>query len=558
MQLDRRPFEHRFATLMQERQPWESVWKDIQRYILPTRGCFNDVKPGTDIAIDHKAMLDGEPMDAALTLASGMMSGLTSPAMPWFSLGVADPELNSYQPVRVWADQVRDRMMTIFARSNVYEALYSVYEELGVFGTAAMIVQEDFESVLRATWYTIGEYAVATDDFGRVRTFARSFWLSAENLVNKFGRENCSDNVLRLFTGNHLHQVVKVHHIIEPNDGRDPRLQDNRNMPFRSVYWEDGAEPGKVLRLGGYQQFPALVPRWGVRTTTDAYGRGAPGWRALGDAKTLQAMNRDELRGLAKAVDPPVQAPASMKGAELINALPGGVTYYPAGEQQRVMALYEIAPDIQKIEYGIQQRQAKIARYFYADLFKMLQTRMGPEMTAREIMERKEEKMIVLAPVLERVETELLDPLIDRTFNIMLEAGLVPEPPTELEGVDLRVEYVSVLAQAQKMIGTSSIEQFAAFAGSLAAVKPEVLDKVNADEMLEEYGARIGAPPSCLHSEEDVARMREQRAQQQQQAAMQEQLAQGVQGAKVLSETKVDEPSALTALLGGGLGGGIV
>lgn len=556
MQIDRKPFELRFATLMQDRQPWEPVWKDIQKYILPTRGCFNDAKPGIDIGIDHKAMLDGEPMDAVLTLASGMMSGLTSPAMPWFSLGVADPELNGYQPVRVWADQVRDRMMTLFARSNIYEALYSVYEELGTFGTAAMIVLEDYETVLRATWFTAGEYAVAPDEFGRIRTFARSFWMSVENVIAKFGRENCSDNVIRLFNSNQMHQLVKINHLIEPNDGRDPQRKDNRNMHFRSVYWEEGAEADRVLRVSGFQRFPVLAPRWGVRTTTDAYGRGAPGWRALGDSKTLQAMNRDELRGLAKVVDPPVQAPAAMKG-EVINALPGGVTYHPQGEQQRVTALYDIRPDIQQIEYAIQNRQYKINRYFYADLFKMLQQRNGPQMTAREVAERAEEKMMVLSPVLQRIETELLDPLIESGFYIMLENGLVPEPPTELEGVDLRVEYISVLAQAQKMVGTSSIEQLASFAGSLAAVMPEVLDKINADEMLEEYGARIGAPPNCINSEEDVARIREQRAAQQQQQAMQEQMAAGVQGAKVLSETKVDEPSALTAILGG-LGGGIV
>jgi len=556
MNVDRKPFELRFAALRQERQPWEPVWKDIQKYILPTRGCFDDVKPGDDIAIDHKAMLDGEPMDAALTLASGMMSGLTSPAMPWFSLGVADPELNGYQPVRVWADQVRDRMMTIFQRSNIYEGLYSVYEELGTFGTAALIVLEDFDTVIRSMWFTIGEYCVAPDDLGRVRTFARSFWMSVENLIAKFGRENVSANALRLFDSNHAHELIKVNHLIEPNDGRDPQRKNNRNLPYRSVYWEDHAEADKILRLSGFQQFPVLCPRWGVRTTTDSYGRGAPGWRALGDSKTLQAMNRDELRGLAKAVDPPIQAPERMKG-EIINALPGGVTFFSGTQNERVTSLYDIRPDLQQIEYGIAQRQYKISRYFYADLFKMLQQKTGPQMTAREIMERKEEKMTVLAPVLERVETELLDPLIERAFYIMLEAGLVPEPPTELEGVELRVEYISVLAQAQKMVGTTGIEQFANFAGGLTAVQPNVLDKIDIDEMLEEYGTRVGVPPKILRSEEDVAQIRQQRAEAEQQAAMQEQMAAGVQGAKVLSETKVDQPSALTALLGGGLGGGI-
>ena len=557
MDLSKKAFARRFADLVQDRQPWESAWKDIQKYIMPTRGCFDNNKPGDDVAIDHKIMIDGEPMEAALILASGMMSGLTSPAMPWFRLGVADPELNEYQPVRAWSDQVCERMMGVFSRSNVYDALYNCYEEVGPFATAAMSLFEDYDNVVRAAWYTCGEYYLAPDEHGRVKTFARSFYMTAENMIGKFGRENVSNHVRRMFDENHLYSLIRVCHLIEPNDGRDPQRKDNQNMPFRSVYWEEAGDEDEILLISGFEQFPVMAPRWGVRTMSDAYGRGAPGWRSLGDSKTLQAMNRDELKGLAKVIDPPMQAPVGSKG-EIINALPGGVSFYGETEQARIFPLYEAKPDINAIEFGIQNRQYKINRYFYTDLFKMLQQRSGPQMTAREVVERHEEKMMVLSPVLQRIETELLDPLIERTFQIMVKAGMVPEPPEELQGMELQVEYVSVLAQAQKMVGTANIEQFAAFAGSLVAVQPEIMDKIDLDEMVEEYGERVGVSAKIIRDEETVKKIRAERIKQQQQQQMMEQAGQMVQGAKILSETKTEEPNALTALLGStGPGGGI-
>ena len=559
MDLSKKAFARRFAALKEDRQPWEAAWKDIQKYIMPTRGCFDDNRPGDNIAIDHKVMIDGEPLDAALVLASGMMSGLTSPAMPWFRLGVADPELNEYQPVRAWSDQVCERMMSVFAKSNIYDALYNCYEEIGPFGTAAMALFEDYTNVIRAAWYTCGEYYLAPDEHGRIRTFARSFYLTVENMIAKFGRENVSDNVRRMFDENHLYDLVRVCHLIEPNDGRDPQRKDNQNMPFRSVYWEEAGDADKVLLSSGFEQCPVMAPRWGVRTMSDAYGRGAPGWRALGDSKTLQAMNREELKGLAKLIDPPLQAPANTKGAaEVINALPGGLSYYGETENARIFPLYEVKPDINAIELGIWNRQQKINRYFYADLFKMLEQRTGPQMTAREVAERHEEKMMVLSPVLQRIETELLDPLIERTFHIMLKAGLVPEPPEELQGMDIQVEYISVLAQAQKMVGTANIEQFANFAGGLVAVQPEILDKIDLDEMIEEYGERTGVSAKIIRDEETVRKIRQERMKQQQMQQAMDQAGQMVQGAKVLSETKTEEPNALTALLGStGPGGGI-
>jgi hypothetical protein len=181
------------------------------------------------------------------------------------------------------------------------------------------------------------------------------------------------------------------------------------------------------------------------------------------------------------------------------------------------------------------------------------------QMTATEVAERHEEKMLQLGPVLERLEDELLDPLIDRVFAIALRAGHIPPPPQELQGQELRVEYISILAQAQKLLGTASVERLAGFVGNLAAVNPGVLDKVNMDAMVSEYSEMLGTNPNLLHPDEQVQQARQARAQQQQALMAQQQMAGMVQGAKTLSETDMEGDTALNRLMGtlGGMASGM-
>ena len=177
-------------------------------------------------------------------------------------------------------------------------------------------------------------------------------------------------------------------------------------------------------------------------------------------------------------------------------------------------------------------------------------------MTAREVVERHEEKMLALGPVLERLEWELLTPAIERIYTIMEDAGKIPEPPEEIQGQELKIEYVSILAQAQRMMGLKSVEQLVSFAGSLAAVSPEVMDVIDMDTAVREYGDMVGSPQKILRGEKDVQALRAQRAQrtmqmqqEQQEAAAVQTLSQGAQGAKTLSE--IDPGSgALQALMG--------
>lgn len=174
------------------------------------------------------------------------------------------------------------------------------------------------------------------------------------------------------------------------------------------------------------------------------------------------------------------------------------------------------------------------------------------DMTAREVQERHEEKLLMLGPVLEGLIDDLLDPVIDRVFNVMVEdpRGLIPPPPDELSGMDLKVEYISVLAQAQRAVGISGIERLWGFAGQVAQMDPSVLDKLDADQTIDEYASMAGVSPSMIVPDEQVEEVRQQRAAQQAQMQQMAQSRETVEQQKVLSETKVDEESVLAQMVG--------
>jgi len=198
----------------------------------------------------------------------------------------------------------------------------------------------------------------------------------------------------------------------------------------------------------------------------------------------------------------------------------------------------------------INETRQAIDKTFYVDLFLMIAQIDKGQMTAREIVERHEEKLLMLGPVLERLEGELLDPLIDRTFKIMLRTGVVPPPPEEIQGEDMKVEYISMLAQAQKMVGTTAIEQTISFVGNMMDAFPEIKDAVDADEAIIEYGDLMGIPSKIIRSKDEIMAIREERQKAEQAAQTAAVMPQMVEGAKKLSETELGKNSALDALLG--------
>lgn len=553
--IDKRPYVDRKATnqrwdrLRIEGWKWRPAWREIRDEIAPTRGMFEFQNPNLGMRIDHERIINSHAMEALDTLASGMVSGLTSPSRPWFQLGTTDPDLASYQPVKEWLSIVQQRMSTVISRSNLYQVWHNVYAEIGAFGTAAEIILPDYKSVIRGRSFTIGEYFLGTGSDNRVNSFARQYWMTVGQIVEEFGFENCSPFVQAAYRQNNYDHWRLIRHLIEPNDDRIESRADFMGKAYRSVQWEEASTANSALRLSGFDDFPVQGPRWQLTTSGDSYGR-SPGWKALGDTKMLQKMEKDKLKALDKVVDPPTQADGSV---DIVNTLPGGLTRSSAMVPNAgVKPVYQIQPDFRAITEMIEKVEQRIDRIFFADLFKMMMNddRNQPA-TAREIVERHEEKLQMLGPVIEALEFELLNPAIDRIFGIMDRAGLIPPAPMDLQGHELKVEYISMLAVAQKMVGTTSIEQTARFTGSMISAFPEAADNMDPDKTIRKYADMLGVPPEIIRSQEDVDSIRKQRAQKQQAEEAAQATERMVEGAKTLSETPVGQNSALDQIMTG-------
>lgn len=557
----RSQLDKRLTRLKTERDSnWLPEWRDLSDYILPRAGRFNtsDVNKGQR---RDKKIINPRATFAARTLAAGMHSGMTSPASPWFKLGTPDPGLMQYGPVKEWLYAVEKAMREVMARSNLYNVLPTIYGEEGVFGTAAMAALPDERDTVRFYPFTVGSYMIANSDRQQVDTLYREFKMTARQMEQQFGKAALSGTTQQLLSTN-SEAWIEVCHATQPNESREHGRKDNTNMAYQSVYWEKGGDNDKLLRQSGFQEFPVMAPRWDV-LGEDVYGTG-PGSQCIGSTRALQLMERRKAELVEKGVRPPMCAPASLQ-VQKASILPGSITYLDDMQQGAKFApLWDVNPAwLGQLRGEIAAEEQIADTAFFVDLFLMI-SQMDTVRTAYEIATRKEEKMLMLGPVLERQNDDLLDPCVDQVFHLMVEQSiprwmgllpgnpLLPPPPKEMGGLDLRIEYTSILAQAQRAVEGSAIERAIGFAGTVANIKqdPSSLDLLDTDNALREYFKVTAVPPALIRSDDAVQAIREQRAQAQQQAEMQQQLGSAIEGAKVLSQADTGGNNALTQLTG--------
>lgn len=554
----RRHVDARLVGMRVDRYSWWTHWRELADYILPRRYKWfitaNQMNRGSPI---NQRIIDSTGTVAARTLGAGMFAGICSPARPWFRLRFDDPDLSEWGPVKGWLDECQRRMMIVFAQSNFYTSKHVQFMDQGVFGTGPQIIYEDPQTVIRCYNPCAGEYYTANDYRMESNTFYREFTMTAAQVVGMFGIENCSPTIQSLARtgGAQMEKEIVIAHAIEPNTDYISNFPQLTNRPYREIYWEWGSGNNFILRVRGFNENPVNCPRWDL-VSNDAYGR-SPGMDALGDIKQLQVETKRKAQGIDKMVNPPMLADVALKN-EPTTTLPGGITFVPSvAQQQGFKPVYEVKPDLEYMGKDIIDVQNRIKTVFFYDLFLMI-SQLDTVRSAAEIAQRKEEKLIQLGPVLERNENEGLDPAIDRTFAIMQRARLIPPPPKEVKNVNMKVDYVSMLAEAQKTAATTAMERFLSFSGNLAAAKPQALDNINEDEALTEYAELMGVSPKILNQPEVVAQMRADRAKQQQAQQQGQASLAAADGAKTLSETDVGGgQNALQRMMGlGGTGGG--
>ena len=244
-----------------------------------------------------------------------------------------------------------------------------------------------------------------------------------------------------------------------------------------------------------------------------------------------------------------------------ISLTPGDITIQAKGEQGGAKPLFQVAAHIEQLEYTIEKVENRIKRAYAADLFLMMD-QQTKQMTAREVVERMQEKMQQLGPVVQRMQFEFLSKIIERVYNILDRAGVFPPVEDEetlaaIADKEIRIEYISPLAQAQKMSGLVNIEQALEFVGQIAQFAPEVLDKVNYPEAVDRYIDMVGAPAAIKKSKEEFQAIQEQKAEEaakakelQQAAAVAQVAAPAAQAARNFSDAAKDGNPALAQLLG--------
>lgn len=542
-------FERLRTQLRSERMSsWDPHWRQIADYMLPRHQRFLGDPVAQAQAAGRRVdqfIVDPTATQALRTLSAGMMSGLTSPARPWFSMTTTDPALRDSQPVKLWLDDVVGIMREMFLASNLYDTLPQAYLDLGAFGVTAFEVLEDEIDTIRCYSYPIGSYYLASSGRNIIDTLVRELPLTVRQMVERFGEANLSSNVRAMVANNTLEQQINVVHVVRPN----PRYEMGAMLPtkrkWESVYYEMNLsgqdDKNAFLSDNGYYEFPVMAPRWGT-IGEDVYG-WCPGMDGLGDVRELQTLKKRYAEAVYKMVTPPMVGPASLANKAIRN-VPGGVTFADMNsEKDGLRPMYQVNLPIQYLEQYIEKVQGSVNRIFYADLFRTF-SMMNREMTAEEVRARKTEEVQALGPVVDRLMGELLNPLVERAFAILARAKKLPPAPPELQAANLKIEYMSTMAQIARAAGLASTQQFVMGVLQLAQIKPEAMDKLSVDHLIDDTATGLGVSPKILTSDDDVAKIREARAkaQQAQQAAA---LAESVStSAKNMGQAMAADPSA--------------
>jgi hypothetical protein len=547
-------FQRRYNAMEVERNSFLPHWQEIADYLSPrTARIYTTINTAKGSKANDK-IIDPTATLSLRTLKSGLMAGLTSPARPWFRLSTSDPDMMGNAAVKDWLYQVETRMREMFNRSNLYQVLPTMYGNLGAYGTAAISVLEDDRRAIRFHSFYTGSYMLSVDNNGRCDSMYRKYPMTVRQLVQQFGMDAVSPSVKNLWDSSQYEIEIEIVHAIEPNDDRDDSSNAAFDKPWRSVYYEANASYGLFLRKSGFDEFPIIAPRWDIFDES-VYGF-SPAMDCLGDIKQLQLEQRRKMEAIDKYIRPPMVADSALK-TQGISLIPNGITYIDGLAQQKHSGLrpaYQVNPSIKEIMEDINECQYRIKRTFFEDMMQMMSQSDNPEMTAREIEERHSEKVLILGPVMERLNDECFDPLIDRTFSIMFRRGMIPTRPDTLQGQSLKIEYTSIMAQAQKLMGTANINAIAGFVGQIASIDPQALDKFNVDEAIDVQADMFGVSPKIIRTKDQVGILREQRAQQQrmaQMAAMAQPMKDGAQAAKALGDTDSENAKAILQTMTG-------
>jgi hypothetical protein len=525
----------RKGKLKAQRGTWETHWQDLSNYVLPNSADFSLRRSKGDKRTT--LLYDSTGVHANEMLAAGLHGMLTNPASNWFSLRIKDDSQNiggDFEAKQWLEDTTNAVMAEISAPSVAFPShIHEYYLSLCSIGTACMFVGEpatregiSFRSI------HVDEIFIAENADGIIDTVFRGFKMTVRQIVQKWGEESLSPRIKRMYEKQEFEKEIDLLHCVYPREDVDRSKKAATMLPVASVYIDE--KEHHVLAEGGFDEMPYMVSRW-AKTVGEVFGR-SPAMTALPDIKMLQEIMKTTIKAAQKIVDPPLLVPDDgVLGP--IRTIPGGLNYYRASSGARIEPLltggnigisYEMMTDLRE----------RIRTTFFLD---QLQFQGAPRMTATEVIERTERTLRLLGPTLGRLQSEFLGPMIERIYGVLSRGGRLPEPPQSVAEQELRIEYVSPLARAQRQSETQGIMRTLEFIGPIAGMDPQAAQVIKGADTVRHIAELNGVPPMLLKSNEEL--MEEAKAQQEAQAAQQQMM----QGAQVMDMMQKGANVAKTA-----------
>lgn len=571
-------YERIFNQLEIEWSTHRAYWRDLLEFVTPTRERFTitDANRGKR---KHQRILNSRAAQDLTVLKAGLMATVTNPSVNWVRFTLADKELAEYGPAKEWLGEVSRIINGIFLKSNLYKCLPTLYGDMATVANGALLIEEDFEDVIRSYNIPVGSYMIAVDDKGKVNKYGRQFRYTVQQLIEKFGFEEGEDvieenipwdrfstKVKELWDGHKRESWVDVVHLIIPNDQYDPSMLESKYKRYLSVYYEKGNtgtaslttndkmtnRTGQFLRERGLDLFNILVPRWEV-TGEDAYGTNCPAMEAHGPNRALQTYEKRKAQAVEHKVNPTLLWPSSHK-KKRASALPGDNVFMDEMGMQAggVRRLFEVDFDTREVREDIIDLYQMIDAAFHRDAFAPIsgQPIQGTPPSAAEIHERASESRMKLGGPTQNVQDDFLEPLVDITYYHAEKQGKIPTPPEEIRGKELKVEFIGILAQSQKTVALGGIRDFTAFTAEVAANTQDmgVWDKVDINNLIDAYAEGSGIENDIVVTDEVVEEIRAFRAQREQAMEAQEAMMNLSGAAKNLSDTDLSGDNALAAI----------
>ena len=536
-----------------ERSTWDTHYKQLAAFFLPRQQRFNYYEADVGYREDF-AIVDNTATFALKVLAAGIFSSESSPTQTWFHFRMEQDDLNEREEIKEWLDKAEAAVQQICLKSNFYETILNSYGMLALYGIDAFAILEDEQDTIRCVPYPTGSYYVSGDNKLRIDMVLRIINMTTREMVDEFGLENCSQQVQTLYNSNAGGQKEfwwQVVHVVMKNTYFDPSKPRLTEKPWLSIHYElSSYNPDKgILRKSGFDEMPVIVSRW-TTVGENFYGE-SPAMDALGDVRELQLLHKRKSQAIDKMVNPPMVGDPALENQKM-SVLPGQVTFASMRDgSPGFKPAYQIDFKLEECLKNIDDCRRRINDALYKSVFLANLNSDRREITAEEIRARKLEQMLILGPMAIRNGREKLDPAIKRIFKIAERRRKIPPMPASMRGQNVTIRFESILASAQRIQKTANIDRLLAMLGGQVAVNQGIMDNFNLDMLAMDYAEDLGIPANAKRSPDEIQKIRDDRAKQQQQTQNADNAQKLAAAGQNLANTDLRTPSALTTLLNG-------